>query len=230
MILLTLMKFRVRFSFRNILIISFVVLFAASVLTATVSARRNNRWRPVATISPTPTQTVLPTATPTKTPTPKSVATPISNSPTPPAVSTINAYITYYGWNDNDPPGTAIAYPKSEFSASIHEGASGVGSFDDPVTFASDPRLYPVGTKIYIPYIKKYAIMEDSCASCIRDFSNGKKHIDIWAGGNGQNESKLLSCEDYWTRDSEKIDINPQPGLATDIAPIFDPSNAVCKN
>ncbi len=125
--------------------------------------------------------------------------------------SSTPVYITYYGFNDNDPPGKAIAYPKSSYSKSKHDEASGVGTYDNPVTFASDPELFSVGTIIYIPYIKKYAIMEDLCVTCSKNYKNGRKHIDVWAGGDGTNAQKLYECENRWTRESEIIELNP-PG------------------
>jgi hypothetical protein len=39
--------------------------------------------------------------------------------------------MTFYGFFDNSPPGTAIAHPV------IHSGAAGVGTFEDPITFAN---------------------------------------------------------------------------------------------
>jgi 3D (Asp-Asp-Asp) domain-containing protein len=141
-----------------------------------------------------------------------------------------SVYITFYGWNDNDPPGTDIAYPKSDYPASVHNSAGGSGSFNDPVSFASDPKLFPVGTIIYVPYLKKYAVMEDYCATCVRDNNQGKKHIDIWAGGNGSNEAKLIACEEDWTRESENILLNSQNGMEVNLTPIFDSGSAVCLN
>ncbi len=49
---------------------------------------------------------------------------------------TITSYVTMYGFPDNDPPDTAyIANPV------LHQLAGGTGTFNDPITFASDPRV-----------------------------------------------------------------------------------------
>src|SRR5438094_683071 len=70
---------------------------------------------------------------------------PVSDVPTDRAVSdamdvlstdsgsTITTLVTFYGWADNDPPGDGIAYPTR------HTAAGGVGSYDDPITVATDP-------------------------------------------------------------------------------------------
>lgn len=226
---------------RNIAIAIALVLFIASVFAASTYARRNYLGKSKSLNTPSQTPTSMPTVTlPPSTPSPKPNITEatspkpsptFTNTPKPAQQgSTVSIYITYYGWNDNDPPGTDIAYPKSDYPASVHSSAGGSGTFTDPVTFASDPNLYPVGTKLYIPYIKKYVIMEDSCASCIKDYKDGKKHIDIWAGGNGNNEDKLLACEEYWTRDSMTIEIGAQNGMEVNTTPIFNSGNAMCLN
>jgi len=41
---------------------------------------------------------------------------------------------------DNCPPGGAIAYPV------IHQQAGGVGTFQDPITYAGDVDVTPAGT------------------------------------------------------------------------------------
>jgi len=228
------------------------LVFIASVFTASVFARRNylGKYRPqvtptstpidaptgkpiLTTITPSPTRTPRPTPTPTKSPSPVNTLRPtnlptLTSAITPKPTSSgdsISVYITYYGWNDNDPPGDEIAYPKSESQSSVHSIAGGVGTFSDPVTFAADPKIFPPGTRIYVPYIKKYILMEDSCTAC-----SGTEHIDIWAGGNGQNGSRLISCEEILTGDSDMVKIDPSDGLEVDTTPIFDSTTATCIN
>ena len=133
-------------------------------------------------------------------------------------------YVTFYGWNDNDPPGTAIAYPKNEDYQTYHNKAEGVGTYNDPVTFAADPKIFSPGTLIYVPYIKKYAIMEDWCAGCI-----GNQQIDIWAGGDGNNPEELNTCEENSTRESELIILSPKQGFETDPSPIFNTQTTECR-
>ncbi|MFI5306855.1 MAG: hypothetical protein ACHQ53_05875, partial [Polyangiales bacterium] len=87
-----------------------------------------------------------------------------SSTPDASAPQTIDHLVTFYGWPDNSPPGDGIAYPK------LHKGASGTGTYADPITFASDPNEWPAGTILYLPYLQRYVIMEDSCADCITDW------------------------------------------------------------
>lgn len=72
-----------------------------------------------------------------------------------PAATTHQAFVTFYGWYDNTPPSAAIAYPV------IHQTAGGTGTWSDPITYASDTSETPAGTKIYVPRVQKYFIMED---------------------------------------------------------------------
>lgn len=204
----------------KVVIGSIIILVALSVLIANILAHKNAKDRIIPYPTPSSiTPVLLPSLSPLPTKTPKPTIKPTVKPTIQPSQNnsqTLNVYITYYGWNDNDPPGTAIAYPK------IHSGAGGVGSYGDPVTFASDPKVFPAGTKIYVPYIKKYAIMEDLCASCRGN------HIDIWAGGNGANENKLIACEESFTRDSQTIELNPPSTHLVDTSPLFNSETATC--
>lgn len=131
-----------------------------------------------------------------------------------------NVYITYYGFDDNDPPGRAIAYPKTEYPETIHSQASGSGTYEDPITVATSIDYLKYGTKIYIPYIKRYGVVEDFCATCNKNYKNGLKHIDIWAGGNGTRKTELTACEEEFTRESAEIIINPPNNLVVTRGPI----------
>jgi len=134
----------------------------------------------------------------------------------------MNVYVTYYGFSDNTPPGPAIAYPASRNSTTLHESAGGVGTFQDPMTFAADPNFLSVGTKIYLSYIRKYAIMEDLCATC------GAGHVDIWMDSDGSHESELYACQNRFTRKSQEIEINPPIGRVVSTTPLFNKSNGEC--
>jgi hypothetical protein len=99
---------------------------------------------------------------------------------------------------DNCPPGGDIAYPK------IHKLAGGVGTYADPITFASSKKETPPGTIIYVFFLQKYFIsataphiwgllrtqpaltstaVEDDCGECDSDWTKHKKyHFDLWTG------------------------------------------------
>jgi hypothetical protein len=59
------------------------------------------------------------------------------------ASTTRNFLVTLYGWPDNSPPGNAIAYPADEGYPTIHNVASGTGTYADPITYATDQAELP---------------------------------------------------------------------------------------
>jgi hypothetical protein len=173
------------------------------------------------TTSPTPTSTATaapgPTSTSTSTPAPTSTST----GSTP--AKYVTHELTFYGYPDNDPPGAGIALP------TIHSKAGGTGTYADPVTFASAPSEFKAGTILYVPLLKKYVIMEDTCAQCTSDWSAGKRHIDVWMNSDSTNGSKLLSCQYAWTRDAVDVELSPPADRPVDTTPLFDPKTGVCQ-
>lgn len=136
---------------------------------------------------------------------------------------TISMYVTFYGWPDNSPPGAAIAYPV------IHSQAGGTGTYNDPVTFATDQNEFPPGTIVYVPFLSKYFIMEDDCAQCDSDWENSQSyHIDLWTGGDGSNADQQIQCEDFLTHNSADVIVNPPSDLSVDTTPLFDPNTGAC--
>ena len=70
--------------------------------------------------------------------------------PTPsPSPSTAMMELTFFGARDNCPPGGAIAYPK------IHQLAGGVGTFEDPITFAGAEKALTVSELLGIFIFEK---------------------------------------------------------------------------
>jgi hypothetical protein len=55
-----------------------------------------------------------------------------------------------------------IAYPV------IHKSAGGTGTYYDPITAASGKAELAVGTKIYVPFLHRYFILEDDRTEVIR--------------------------------------------------------------
>jgi hypothetical protein len=155
-------------------------------------------------------------------------------------------YITWYGFNDNScqvesqHDCNTIAFPKSDGWKVPHEIATeGKGTFDDPSTFATaakdsgSPSEFPPGTKIYVPEVRKYFVMEDQCAECGTEwFSRKSYHVDLWMGPSfGSNNGKLMACEDKLTLGSTyhgtgKIIVNPPANLPVDTNALF--TNNTC--
>jgi len=140
------------------------------------------------------------------------------------AVADIPAKLTFYGAKDNCPPGAQIAYPK------IHKLAGGVGSYDDPITFAGAKTALDPGIRIYARKFNKYFIFEDDCEECRIDWEKETMyHFDLWMGPVNATAGKgLIECENQLSDDkaSSSVMLNPAPGLPVDLTPFFDTSRA----
>src|SRR3984957_523517 len=151
--------------------------------------------------------------------------------------------MTFYGYFDNSPPGTAIAHPV------LHSGAGGVGTFADPITFAVAPEVQknvPPGTIMYIPSLQKYFIMEDDCTDsgpggvavqgqgCDGELLSGKNGFDLWidgdpktnavdnpGAGTGNTDKNMTSCEDKLTTSKVTVIMNASDGKAVDTTPML---------
>lgn len=166
--------------------------------------------------------------TPTFSPTPTIIPT-----PTPYTFQGLRVeefYITFYGWPDNTPPGNEIAFPSHANAATIHDTTGGIGSYSNPITFASDPDYIKPGTIYYVPYLHKYVIMEDSCASCVKNWNNSLKHIDVWMDSDSDFTQELVQCQNKWTRRETYVVTQPTSNLPVDTTPIFDKQTGECSN
>lgn len=127
--------------------------------------------------------------------------------------------VTYYGAPDNDPPGDATAYPCG--GRDYHAG--GVGTYDDPLSFATAPGEYDECEIVYLPYMKKYLRMEDYCQGCYEDYESGTKHIDIWTGNSASGGDAQIQCEDDLTPDGvQSVIRSPAKTLAVNTAALWD--------
>jgi 3D (Asp-Asp-Asp) domain-containing protein len=125
--------------------------------------------------------------------------------------------LTCYGLADNDPPSADIAFPI------LHKIASGTGNYEDPITCAADPRQIEKGTIIYIPRFQKYFIMEDSCASAIKQNRKKPPIIDLWIGGTHNSDKQKLNAQEeaYTLDDPETIIIHPTNNMVVNTALLF---------
>ena len=73
-----------------------------------------------------------------------------------------NVKTTFYGWDDNTPVGDETAFN----CGGRNNHAGGVGTYANPLTFASDPSEYNTCEIVYVPYLQKYLRMEDKCYAC----------------------------------------------------------------
>jgi hypothetical protein len=147
-----------------------------------------------------------------------------------------NFLVTLYGWPDNSPPGDAIAYPEDGGYPTIHNVASGTGTYANPITYATDKSELAIGTIVYYPYLHRYFIMEDDCTECDEDWTGsgpdggpGLYHIDLWINGeDAQSSDDVINCEDNLTQNLAEVIINPPSDEAVDTTPLFDSSSDTC--
>jgi hypothetical protein len=132
-----------------------------------------------------------------------------------PAPHPVQMYSTFYSWWDNTPPGSPeISNPV------IHTVADGDGSWANPVTVAVGHSIingrdildFAPGIKFYVPNIRKYLIVEDTCGDgptpqngpCHTNVDEpGYPQIDIWLDGRtdtANNHKKSNDCMDKLTR------------------------------
>ena len=149
------------------------------------------------------------------------------------ASRTLYAYVTYYGWFDNTPPGCATAYSGC---------AGGAGTFAHPITLATDRAELPVGTIVYYPTVEKYFVMGDDCQECDADWTGhgpdggpGLAHVDLWTGGRGGRGFPSLTCEDALTQSTgtgaplrTPLVVDPPSGLPVSTEPLFAPRTGHC--
>jgi hypothetical protein len=161
--------------------------------------------------------------------------------------TTINGvYVTWYGFNDNscqiesEHNCNTIAFPKSGGFPTKHDIATeGTGTYSDPVTFATAANddgsgaEIKVGSIIYVPEVRKYFVMEDSCYECGQEWAAQRSwHVDLWMGPSyGSDNTSLMNCEDKLTlgsayHGSGTIIVNPPTTLTVDTHPLF--SNDTC--
>lgn len=138
--------------------------------------------------------------------------------------NTVAMRVTFFGWDDNDPPSADIAYPAPRWPTQHDQAYEGTGTYADPVTFATDRREFAPGTHLYVPFLQKYIIMEDYCGRCRLDWKQGIRHIDVWMGPQyASAKSDLTSCENRLTQNdpSAPVITNPPPDLPVDKTPMF---------
>ncbi|KAL4891407.1 hypothetical protein BDV59DRAFT_182606 [Aspergillus ambiguus] len=132
---------------------------------------------------------------------------------------------TFYGFPDNDPSG-----PRIVLDCGRGNEAGGIGTYDDPLTFATAPGPFEECETIYDPSLLKYLRYEDFCQTCDADWQSGKWHIDVWVGAKDFNgEGDQIACENKLTSPPQKhIVRDPDPDLPVDTTPLYIPGR-FCK-
>ncbi|MDQ1059880.1 3D (Asp-Asp-Asp) domain-containing protein [Arthrobacter globiformis] len=119
-----------------------------------------------------------------------------------------DVYMTAYTWFDNTPARSPdISHPV------LHHEAGGTGTYEDPITVAVGHSLetgkdvldVPAGTRIYVPNVRRYFIVEDTCGdgptpedrpchSGAEKYDGASIWIDLWIGGEGGSKASARRC------------------------------------
>jgi hypothetical protein len=123
----------------------------------------------------------------------------------------VSVYVTFYGYDDNDDGNIAHRGTAAISNPIIHSKAQeDLGTFDRPGTLAADIHFLSPGTRVYVPALHRYYIMEDTCRECTQDWEDGKLRIDLYVDGRGK---ALAECEDRLTMEHAQIIVDPPRGL-----------------
>jgi hypothetical protein len=125
----------------------------------------------------------------------------------------VSAYVTAYSWHDNDPPGGTISDPV------LHSTAGGTGSYADPITLAVAKGAYPPGTRLYLAAVRRYFIVEDTCAAC----GGLPVWVDMWLDGREASAAAVQDCASSLTGQYDLL-LDPSPGLPVDAGPLYGSS------
>jgi 3D (Asp-Asp-Asp) domain-containing protein len=117
------------------------------------------------------------------------------------AQEVVSSYVTFYGLDDNDDGNPSHLQTDAISNASVHRSAE---------TLATDKNFLAPGTRVYVPALERYYVMEDTCVECSKDWSRDKLHIDLYVSGTGPG---LAACEDRLTMERTDIIIDPPSNL-----------------
>jgi hypothetical protein len=168
---------------------------------------------------------------------------PASSQPMPPERASERvirtAYTTGYTFFDNTPPGRAISHPRR------HRRAGGTGTFRNPITVAVGHAIrhgrdildYRAGTRFYVPHVRRYFIVEDTCGDGPRpqrgpchDLGSAPRRattwVDLWVGGTPDDRRRAVQrCASKITdgngRKVQRLVIRPARGYPVVRGPLF---------
>jgi hypothetical protein len=127
------------------------------------------------------------------------------------AQEVVSSYVTFYGFDDNDDGNPTDLGTGIISNPTLHGFAKeDLGTYKKPGTLATDKNFLAPGTKVYVPALERYYVMEDTCVECSEDWAQNKPHIDLYVSGTGPT---LAACENRLTMESTKIIIDPPPDL-----------------
>jgi hypothetical protein len=122
----------------------------------------------------------------------------------------------------------------------LHRSAGGTGSYPDPITVAVGHSLatgrdvldWPAGTRFYLPNLRRYLIVEDTCGDgaqpesgpCHTGYPAGATTwLDVWTGGKGGTSAGADECMDAITHVSTVV-VAPAAGYPVASGDIYNPA------
>ncbi len=143
----------------------------------------------------------------------------------------LQAYVTGYSYWDNTPPGTVeISHPVR------HRFAGGMGTYSNPITLAVGHQIidgedipdFQPGTLFYLPRLRKYAIVEDTCGDgptpqdgpC-HTGKNGLIWLDIYVDGVSSDKAVSEACMDKITG-VQPVILDPGPVMSVVVGPVTE--------
>jgi len=86
------------------------------------------------------------------------------------------SYVTFYGFDDNDDGNPTHLGTDVISHAAVHDSANeDLGTYERPGTLAADVGFLSPGTKVYVPALERYYVMEDTCRECSEDWLQNKR-------------------------------------------------------
>lgn len=176
----------------------------------------------------------------------------LSPKQTPSPVSSevhLQAYTTSYTYWDNTPPGSSIiAFAKKDGFPTLHDEAGGTGTYEDPITLAvghviqeaTDTPDFAPGTRFYIPNVRRYFIVEDTCGDGDKpqdipchNLNNPKNKapagatvwLDLWIDGKDGTANTVDNCANILTGVHTVIK-DPEPDYVVVTGSVFE--NSAC--
>jgi len=143
----------------------------------------------------------------------------------------MQVYLTGYSFWDNTPPGTVdISHPVR------HPHAGGMGTFSNPVTLAVGHQIidgqdildFSAGTVFYLPRLRKYAVVEDTCGDgpapqegpCHVGYQ-GYPWLDIYVDGVSAPQAEANACMRKITG-IQPVVLDPGPNKSVVVGPVTE--------
>ena len=152
---------------------------------------------------------------------------PVSNGQPQP----LQAYVTGYSYWDNTPVGSVdISHPVR------HRFAGGMGTYSNPITLAVGHQIidgedildFAPGTLFYLPRLRKYAMVEDTCGDGptpqYGPCHTGKKGLvwlDIYVDGASVAQANSDECMQRITG-AQPVVMDPGPNMSVVVGPVTE--------